>query len=196
MPAERFRLPLRLPGSGDTYTGTLPDVRPVAQWIELPGSGAAMPSVAVPLIGPEPYFNYQILTASGTLSRLWLRRETSALMTGAIQAFVYVNAVYQNAVVTIPSGVTEAEMVLGVSVVAGDNVQILILGGNNTSVISGILRDDTTLYRLLPSPLGRLWIVVDGEWVAPYAEYVDSAGTWNAALSSHAMDGGAWVQLT
>lgn len=111
-----------------------------------------MPVVVLPLVAPGYYYGTQAET--GTLSRLWLRREDTGSLAGDLHGTVWRNGEDQGITVTIPSGETEAEQAIDVDTASGDDIRVYISGGLSISRVSGVLKSETVLYRLTPSSLG------------------------------------------
>lgn len=150
-----------------------------------------MPVTVVPLTTPG--FYYGPVAAVASLSSLWLRRE-SGESTAPIVATLYIDSVDSGYTLNIPSGQNEASAPLGVDISVGADVKVLVAGGN-TAVVSGVLRTPSRLFRLAPSPLGKVWILSDGAWVAPPLPYVNDVGTWDAGQAGYRSEAGAWTAV-
>lgn len=184
------RLPIPLPGgSSEARVG---DVRPIAQWVEPPRSGAGLPVTTVAL-GLTIYgFRYLATEATDTLTSLWMRREAGPTSVAAYGA-VYVNGASAGGVTIVP-GDTEETVALGVGLSPGDTVEVYVSGTNST-VLSGVLRTPSRLFRLSPSALGRVWILSGGEWVAPPEQDARKSGAWTPPTGTYAMRSGAWTKI-
>lgn len=183
------RLPVQLPSSPDAGSGA-GDVRPIAQWVEPARSGAGLAVTSVDLTTPE--FYYSIAEPTGTLSSIWIRRDGGPV-TDVVTAALNVNFVYAGSVV-IASGATEAELAFGTALSPGDSVMVFMFGGNQT-VVSGVVRTPSRLFRLLPAALGKVWLMgTDGTWVAPPTPYAQN-GTWALATGEYTNTGAAWARL-
>ena len=138
-----------------------------------------------------PGFYYPV-AAIGSATSLWLHREDASsaeTLTGA----VYVNWANTGKSVTIAAGQTEASSPLGMDLAPGDAVQVQVFGANTASV-SGVLRTPTRLFRLMPAPLGKVWILIDGQWIAPPDPYLNDAGAWDAPTGAYVVDeAGTWA---
>jgi hypothetical protein len=185
--------PLPIPLNGEVEAGA--EKRTATHWVEPVGTRTGIQVVPLPLtIDSSQIWRYMTTDANGTLNRLWIRREPGDDTT-PLYATLYVNGAYTGDVVTLGAGVAEAEMPLAIPVTMGQGVYVFITGGGIGSV-SGVLRCDSTMFRLLPASLAKMWVMSGGVWLPVTDSYVMVGGTWQQTTSSYVKVASGWTQVT